>query len=89
MGLCIFSCFRWECLLIGECMTVKEILIGSTGLVLDSVTLDVDLQDAARISIQDHPEGPCLVCHPARARITGEQATLLINAGVADRRRHR
>lgn len=68
-------------------MTVKKLTIGSTGLVLDSVTLDVDLSNADRISIEDHPQGNCLVCHPARARITDEQASLLINAGVVDRRR--
>lgn len=70
-------------------MTVKDIAIGGVGLVLDSVTLDVDLSDATKISIQDHPEGLCLVCHPAKARITVEQASLLIKAGVKDKRSHR
>jgi hypothetical protein len=68
-------------------MPVKNIEVGGSWIVLDSVTLDVDIKDGEKISIQNHPSGPCLVCTPALAVITNEQADMLINAGITDKRR--
>jgi hypothetical protein len=65
-------------------MAVQKMLIQNNLVVLDSVTFAVDFSNSKHISIQSHPSGPCFVCGTARAVLSEEQASQLIQAGVKD-----
>lgn len=68
-------------------MVASVVLVGSTGIVIDSVTFMVPVDDMHNVTIQSHPRGACFVYETGRAIITPQHADYLVGHGATDKRR--